>query len=295
MPRTTALPSRAGAATSATAPPTTAAPPSAPGAPTAHAPARPAAGHQAAWTGLPVISRAIPGTTAPNSAGPACGTSSPPTPVPAERPWPAWPTSWASPSATRNASSPKRAAMPEGEPDSRTTERRGRVRCSAVPEDNPPGSWLWIKGSAGDSPPDHHPGPAGDSCPARAVARRPRSDRRFHHLGGPLGRGSGRCECFAVTEDRERPHPARSDGHCRQHRAPQRTATGRRNIHVPPIDCLPAPPRPARDTPAEVLANPGNLTGTSKIPGRVKSVRVAVKMSFSGIAAPLCNGEPSSR
>ncbi|RPK62464.1 hypothetical protein EES42_30755 [Streptomyces sp. ADI95-17] len=56
-------------------------------------------------------------------------------------------------------------------------------------------------------------------------------------------------------------------GHRRQHRAPQRTATGRGNPRTPPTDRLPGLPRPARDPPAEVLANLGQLTSaTSRSP-----------------------------
>ncbi|MFF4053631.1 transposase [Streptomyces chartreusis] len=50
------------------------------------------------------------------------------------------------------------------------------------------------------------------------------------------------------------------DGHSRQHRAPQRTATSRGSPHTPPTDCLPELPRPARDPSPEVLAKPGQLT-----------------------------------
>ncbi|MFM9742859.1 transposase [Streptomyces brasiliscabiei] len=37
----------------------------------------------------------------------------------------------------------------------------------------------------------------------------------------------------------------------------------RGNPHAPPAGCLPEPPRPARDTPAEVLANPRHLTSAT--------------------------------
>lgn len=38
---------------------------------------------------------------------------------------------------------------------------------------------------------------------------------------------------------------------------------GHGKAHVPPTDCLPELPRPARDTPTEVLADPGQLTSAN--------------------------------
>ncbi|MEE1736228.1 transposase [Streptomyces sp. BE147] len=59
------------------------------------------------------------------------------------------------------------------------------------------------------------------------------------------------------------PRPAPPDGHRCQHRAPQRTVPDWGNLHAPPADRLPEPPRPAQDSAHELLAHPGHPTSAT--------------------------------
>ena len=119
--------------------------------------------------------------------------------------------------------------------------------------------------------PDRGLSPARTSRPATPRPRRAADTRVEDPLRGALRGGGNRQRVrprprhapLPLPRTGKSPHPARPDGHRREHRAPQRTDTDRGSTHTPPADRLPELPRPARTTPAEVLANPRHLTSAA--------------------------------